>query len=86
MNAQPSQGDRSAYSQVCSRVPALIPSPRGLPSGEKGRVPGRHEEWAQLQSWSEHLLISRLHGEAETARALEMVSMTTAATHSPSRM
>lgn len=86
MHAQPSRGDRSAYSQVCRRVPALIPSPRGLPNEEKGRVPARHEQWAQLQSWSEHLLIFRLHREAEAARALEMVSMTTAATHSPSRM
>lgn len=54
--------------------------------GKEGRVPGRQEDWPQLQSWSEDLLISRLHREAEVARAQEMVSMTTAATHSPSRM
>ena len=45
-------------------------------------MPGRHEDWPQLQSWSENLLISWLHQEAEAAGALEMVSMTTAATHS----
>ena len=49
-------------------------------------MPGRQEDWPQLQSWSENLLISWLHQEAEAARALEMVSMTTAATHSPSQM
>lgn len=72
---------------MCSRVPTLIPFPRGLPMvGEGARVPGRHKDWPQLQSWSENLLISRLHQKAEAARALEMVSMTTAATHSPSPM
>lgn len=49
-------------------------------------MPGRHEDWPQLQNWSENLLISWLHREAEAAWALEMVSMTTAATHSPSQM
>lgn len=66
----------------------LLPShlPGACPVGEEGRVPGKQEDWPQLQSWSENLLISRLHREAEAARALEMVSMTTAATHFPSRM
>lgn len=49
-------------------------------------MPRGQEDWPQLQSWSEDLLISRLHQEVEAARALEMVSMTTTATHSPSRM
>lgn len=67
---------------------SLLPSHLlgACPAGEEGRVPRRQEDWPQLQSWSENLLISWLHREAEAVRALEMVSMTTAATHSPSRM
>lgn len=86
-DAQPKLRRTAAESGVCLRVPAPTPSPRGLPSvGREGRVPRRHEVWPQLWSCSQNLLISWLHQEAEAAGALEMVSMTTAATHSPSRM
>lgn len=49
----PSAGKQPAGCQGCLR-PAC-------PAGEEGRVPGRQEDWPQLQNWSENLLISWLH-------------------------